>query len=203
MGDLDKNIHRKEGASPYEKIIVSPVEKDKQEQEGGYKSLKNATHLQIYATLVSCFQKMISLFSPKRNSAFFYQEHLIVNLLAFRQLLLNLSKEDLSHDPAFTQQLTNVWLAICNDSDPKRCPPELLTKLNFFISQIKNFPPGVDHSLGYYFDQHAGGEWNPFPYMELLQNLHKEYAESPIVSVLHNWITLLNDILASAGIKLG
>jgi hypothetical protein len=37
--------------------------------------------------------------------------------------------------------------------------------------------------------------------MELLQQLHEEFNASPLISVLHNWLLLLNEILELSGIK--
>ena len=68
MGDLDKNIHRKEKSSSYEEILVPPIEKDKREKEEGYTSLKNTTRTQILATLISCFKKLLL---QRLDSSFF------------------------------------------------------------------------------------------------------------------------------------
>jgi hypothetical protein len=199
MGDLDKNIHRKEKPSPYEEISVNPIEKDKQGKEGGYASLKNATRTQILATLVSCFKKLFSAFPSKIKLSLHSQQNLLKNILSFRQLLITLSKEDQSHNPHFTEQLTTAWHALTEDchslSHVREGPSEILEKLNALISNIQHFPPGADHSLGYYFNEYAGSQWIPFPFMELLQDLHNEYTASPVISVLQHWIFLLNDIL--------
>jgi len=206
MGDLDKNIHRKDESSPYEKIIVNPVEKDKKEKGESYTSLKNATRTQIFATLVSCFKKFLFTVSSKEKLSFYNHQHLLENILAFRALLVILSGSDQSHHPDFTEQLTKVWHSLIEDCNAltlaKKGPAEILTKLNFFIAQIQSFPPGADHTLGYYFNHYAGANWIPFPFMELLQSLHREYTASPVISVLQNWITLLDDILTAAGIRL-
>src|SRR5579863_5762976 len=115
MGDLDKNIHRKEKASPYKEIIVDSIEKDKHGKEGGYTSLKNATRLQAFATLVSCFKKLFSAFSPREKLSFYSQQNLLKNALSFRELLITLSKEDRSHNPDFTEALTKAWHVLIED----------------------------------------------------------------------------------------
>ncbi len=207
MGDLDKNIRRREDPSPYEKIIVNPIEKDKRAREEGYTGLKNSTRTQVFATLVSYFKKILTSVTSKGKGqlAFYDQQHLLDNVLAFRQLLIILSGDDQSHNPDFTQQLTELWhnlLDDCNSlSFSPEAPLEIVRQVKFFIAQVQNFPPGADHTLGYYFTEYAGKEWIPFPFMELLQGLHEEYNASPVISVLQNWISLLNDMLSSAGIK--
>ena len=93
MGDLDKNIRRREEPSPYEKIIVNPIEKDKREREEGYTGLKNSTRTQVFATLVSFFKRILTVVSSKgKGHLYFYdQQHLLDNVVAFRQLLVILS----------------------------------------------------------------------------------------------------------------
>jgi hypothetical protein len=205
MGDLDKNIYRKEEPSPYEKIIVNPIEKDRKEREP-FTGFKGATRSQIYATLVSYFKKILSTFSSKGKgqSLVFDLQRLIDDVIAFRQQLITLSLEDQSHNPDFTQQLSELWhnlLDDCNSLSLSTDSSEIPNKAKFFISQVQNFPPGADHTLGYYFTEYAGKDWIPFPFMELLQQLHEEFNASPVISVLNNWISLLNEILELSGIK--
>lgn len=206
MGDLDKNIYRKEEPSPYEKIIVSPIEKDRKEKES-FTDLKNATRSQIYATLVSYFKKLLSAFSPKGKGQplVFDLQRLVDHIADFRQHLISLSQEDQSHNPDFTQQLSELWHNLLDDCNSLSLSveafSEIISKVKFFISQVQNFPPGADHTLGYYFTEYAGKEWIPFPFMELLQNLHEEYNASPVISVLNNWLSLLREILEISGQK--
>ena len=204
MSDLDKNIYRKEEPSPYEKIIVNPIEQDKKEREP-YSSLKNATRSQVFATLVSFFNKFLSIFSSKgRGQTVFDLKHLIDTVKSFKEQLVLLSLEDQSHNPDFTLHLSELWHTLlddCNSLSLATDTSEILTKLKFFISQVKNFPPGADHTLGYYFTEYAGKDWIPFPFMELLQQLHEEYQASPVISVLNNWIAFLNEILELSGFK--
>ena len=207
MSDLDKNIHRKDGPAPFEKIIVNPIEKERREKDRGYSSLHNSSRAQVLATLASYFKKILTAFGSKGKfpAHLFDQKQLIENVLAFRELLLLLAKEDLSHNPDFTQQLGQLWHNLMDDCNslelPQGSPFEAGNKLKFFITQVQNFPPGADHTLGYYFTEYAGNDWIPFPFMELLQGLHQEYNASPPISVLQNWISLLNDILSSVGMK--
>ena len=207
MSDLDKNIHRKEGSSPYEKIIVNPIEKERREKDKGYESLHHSSRPQFFAALISYFKKILATLGSKGKfpAHLFNQKRLMESVVAFRKSLLNLAKEDLSHNPDFTQQLGQLWHNLVDDCNSlehsEGFHSEIGNKLKFFISQVQNFPPGADHTLGYYFTEFAGKDWIPFPFMELLQELHQEYTASPPISVLQNWISLLNDILSSEGMK--
>lgn len=207
MSDLDKNIHRKDGPAPFEKIIVNPIEKERRERDKSYSNLQNSSRAQVFAALISYFKKILSTLGPKGKfpTHFFDQKNLIESTLAFKELLLILAKEDLSHNPDFTQKLGQLWHNLTDDCNSlellQGSPFDTGTKVKFFISQVQNFPLGADHTLGYYLTEYAGNDWIPFPFMELLQGLHLEYNASPPISVLQNWISLLNDILSSGGIK--
>jgi hypothetical protein len=204
MGDSDKSIHRREDPAPYEKIIVNPIEKDRKDKEEPYTGWKYTTRFQVFATLVSFFKKILNSLSLKDKDqlVLIEQQHLLAHLLAFRTMLFILSSEDQSHNPEFTQKLTELWHKLqddCNSLSYTRQPEsEVLTKINFFITQIKNYPPNADHTLGYYLTEYAGKEWIPFPFMEMLQTLHEESQAHPAQSHLNQWISLINDILGPA-----
>jgi|ERR1700722_3548233 len=202
MSDLDKNVYRKDESSPYEKIIVNPIEQDRKEKES-FKSFKGASRSQIFATLVSLFKKFLTSFTSQgKGLPLFDLQHLSSTIKAFREQLIILSTEDQSHNPDFTQALAELWhnlLDDCNSLSLTESSSEVLSKLKFFIAQVDHFPPSADHTLGYYFTEYAGKDWIPFPFMELLQNLHEEFNASPVISVLNQWILLLNEILTLLG----
>lgn len=206
MGDLDKNIHRREDAAPYGEIVVNPIEKERKEKEG-YADLQYPTQSQSVAILFSWFRKILNTLSNTGAHLAFSGDlsHLLDTVTALRQHLLVLAAEDQSHNPVFMEELPELWhnlLDHCNSLSSLQGPaPEILNKVRFLISQIENFPHGADHTLGQYFTQYAGKDWIPFPFMELLQGLHEEYIAAPNISVLHNWLLLLEEILFSAGVK--
>lgn len=200
MGELDKNIYRR-GDDPYGKILISPLEKDKRQKEETYPSITRDKTAQTFSILASYFQKLIGLIDSKANA---YTSDTVFqktqeDLKAFRKLLATLAGEDCSHNPIFNQQLSQLWhnlLDDCNCLPSKEGQPLIiLSKLKFFLSQIQNFPIGLEHTLGYYFSHDVGEEWIPFPCMKLLQELHEEFIEAPSHSTLHNWILLVDDIL--------
>jgi len=207
MGDLDKFVNRGDGASPYEKIIVNPIEKDKKGKEPDYSSLKGATRFQILSALMSYFKKVLSAFSFKeRNGALALDGQKIgQHILFFRKMLVLLSIEDQSHQPEFTQKLTELWHNLLDDCNSLSHTPvassEILHKLNFFINEIQAYPPQADHTLGYYLTEYAGKEWIPFPFMELLQGLHEEFQSQGAQSTLGRLIGLLGELLDLTGIR--
>jgi hypothetical protein len=196
MGNFDKFVNPRE-PSPYEKIIVNPIEKDKKERQEPYTGLKGTTRPQVFATLLSYFKKVLSTlsFKGKEGLIFLDEEHLLEHVRAFRELLMILSTEDQSHNPNYTQQLSTLWHNLLDDCNSLSASSATLDKIRFFITQIQNYPPGADHSLGYYFTEYAGKEWIPFPFMELLQHLHDQNKADREHSILSNWVALLTDIL--------
>lgn len=199
MSDYDKKVTPKE-PDPYENISINPIEKNKQRKEEFSKNLQEPTKSQILATLISYFKKILTFFTFKNKNEFFLfdQHQLFEHLSTFRTQLQILTTQDESHNPEFTQQLTELWHNLvddCNSISPQEVSPNTIEDIKFFISQISHYPYQADHSLGYYFDASAGKEWIPFPFMDMLKELHDEYQETPINSHLFKWISLIDDIL--------
>ena len=200
MSEVNKPIDCKKDSSPYEKILIHPIEKDKKHKEEAKNKEERPSHFKLFSALILCFEKILSPFNPdKQTTSPILVQTILKDVLAFRKLLATLAGEDLSHHPDFNQQLVRVWHTLLDDcnSSPLKIPFswDIIDKLNFFIAQIKNFPIGSEHSLGYYFSLHAGDHWIPFPFMDLLQQLHQEFLSSPSTSTLRHWIVLLDEIL--------
>jgi hypothetical protein len=205
MNDFQKSIHRRESSS-YEQIRVSEIEKDKKGKEDPYKGLPTSPSKPLaFAIMVSAFKKFFSFFNFKGKGKwlFFDQGQMVEDIVAFRKLLYILSQEDQSHNPEYTQHLSELWhnlLDDCNSllaSTPQAS--DHLSKLKNFINEMHHYPPGEDHTLGYYFTEYAGKDWIPFPFMEMLQVLHEEAQAKQQTATLTYWITELTDVLSSSG----
>lgn len=127
------------------------------------------------------------------------RRHLLDDLIALRDLLLTLGQEDHSKDPLFILKFSELWASLRQDceqiehTDKKRAL-ELL-KIKLLIGKINLYPPSEDHPLGFYLGEFVGRGWLPFPFMDLLQQLHLEYQEKPASSQLHDWLFNLNDLV--------
>ena len=121
------------------------------------------------------------------------------DLLELKQLFISLSIEDLSHQLEFIQKLSLLWHKIIEDCNPISLSlskgSDFLKKIADFIQIINHFPANEDHSLGYYLQEHVGEKWVPFPFMELLQELHIDYQKAQDKSYLANWIKILSSII--------
>ena len=197
MSNFDKSVH---GKDPYENIKVNAIEKDKQNKEP-FRSPQNISpKTLIGASIISAFKKFFSSFFSSENQIDLInkQKELIEDIRTFRDLLKILTDMDLSHEPEFAQKLSDAWHRLLDDSQiiisntPETS--HALEQLKKFITEVDNFPPGEDHTLGYYFTEYAGKEWIPFPFMDTLLDLHNA-AKISSHATLFKWIGDLNQIL--------
>jgi len=197
MVNYDKKIHSRE-PDPYENIRIPPTDKDKKKRD---ENDQDSATSKIFATLASYFKKIASLFAPRERETpvHLHQHQLTQHLTAFRAQLQTLSEHNESHEPGFTERLTELWHKLSDDCNSIWATQEfsssMKSALKFLLSQISGYPLGADHTLGFYFDASAGKDWTPFPFMQLLQELHEEYQSEPQQSHLAAWISLIDAIL--------
>jgi hypothetical protein len=197
MSDFQKSVTGRD-QTPEGWIGVNPIEKDKKAKEEFAKESKRSKSL-LLASFMIFMKKFISVFSSKEKtgSLLVDKQQLIEDLLAFSKMLQILSYEDQSHNPEFTQQLSELWHNLLNISHLKEEKDPPFLKLRLFIKRIYSFPPSEDHSLGYYLTEYAGKEWLPFPFMDILHQLYQQNQENPQLSELHAWITQAEEIVSS------
>jgi hypothetical protein len=100
--------------------------------------------------------------------------------------------EDKSQDIAFLNKLSEIWRHALEHSMSVKSDG-----FRVFVKKIQNYPEGADHTFGYYLTEYTSEEWLPFPYMELIQNLHEEYQRNAEGSALNLWIQELERINSS------
>ncbi|NGX32738.1 MAG: hypothetical protein K1060chlam4_00788, partial [Candidatus Anoxychlamydiales bacterium] len=89
-----------------------------------------------------------------------------------------------------------VWMKFLKDYDYYVLKNEKATNLiKKIIDEINEYPKNSEFTLGYYISEFAGYSWVPFPYMEMLQNLHLEDKKDPINSHLSHWISIIDELL--------
>ncbi len=201
MSDFQKFVGRKPH-DPYEHLRVDPIEKNKHQKEEPYTGLPSEAHLSlIFAALASCLKQ---IFRPLENSdhslqLFFNPQQLLERVLEFKHLLQRLAEEDLSQDPNYIQQLSAVWHNLLDDCNSilsySESPPEFAQEARGFLQQLTQYPAESDHTLGFYLNKGIGKEWSPFPFMEMLKNLHLACQTSPQTAPLIQWIIALTEIL--------
>ncbi|MBY0529205.1 MAG: hypothetical protein K2P51_03345 [Rhabdochlamydiaceae bacterium] len=200
MNDFQKPIHRDDPA-PFGQIRVNEIQEDKKGRDQPYDPQPFQAKPLNFAILVSFFKKFLDLLPLKKRAEdlVLEEQKMFEDVISFRKLLQILAQEDQSHNPEFTQQLSELWHNLIDDCNMIRGAPgnlpESINKLKNFMSDLSNYPPGADHTLGYYFAESAGQDWIPFPFMELLESLHNESLSNPPQATLTRWLSALTDIL--------
>ena len=158
-----------------------------------------------FATAVLLLKKFIAEFteSTKSRAASINKQKTLEDLKAFKAVLDELGSIDKSHDPEYTQRLSILWQNLyenCIGLDEKAIQSDpLVSQIYRFVNEVKNYPPGEDHTLGYYLSEHAGQDWIPFPFMKLLAELHEAHNISSD-SQLTLWIDELSSIIGHENI---
>ncbi|QZA58285.1 hypothetical protein [Candidatus Rhabdochlamydia porcellionis] len=180
-------------SEPYKKIIVNRVEQNKKSKNSFSQFPTDLTYPNPASILVCFFKKFTMHFSFKNKIS---TTALKQDLLELKQLFILLSIEDLSHQLEFIQKLSLLWHKIIEDCNPISLSLSkgsgFLKKIADFIQIINYFPAKEDHSLGYYLQEHVGEKWVPFPFMELLQELHIDYQKAQDKSHLSGWIKIIS-----------
>lgn len=180
-------------SEPYKKIIVNRVEQNKKSNDSFSQLPADLTYPNPGSILICFFKKFTMHFSFKNKIS---TVALKQDLLELKQLFISLSIEDLSHQLEFIQKLSLLWHKIIEDCNPISLSlskgSDFFKKTMDFIQVINHYPANEDHSLGYYLKEHVGEKWVPFPFMELLQELHTDYQKTQDKSYLANWIKILS-----------
>jgi hypothetical protein len=201
MNDYRKTI-QPDDPSPYDPIKVNPIEHDKKEREEKFQDLpKSPSKPMGFAIMTTLIKQFINFFTSKEKGKLLFidQHQMIEDIASFKKLLQILSQDDQSHNPEFVQQLSELWHNLEEDCNSilsySREAPKYFTGLKKFLNSLQTFPPKEDHTLGYYLKESVGKEWIPFPFMNMLQALHKESLEDPERCTLAQWISVLDTIL--------
>lgn len=148
-------------------IRVGPVNRDKTQKDeelqlpaGGF-ALLALTYL-ASSTLLEAIRSTESLKTPQKT---------IDALKLFIAILTDLKDQDLSDNWRYCEKLSKSWSEVIKSAEKNSFPS---SSLNALVSKINEYPEKGDHALGYYLSQHAGEEWIPFPFMEILRKLHEE-----------------------------
>ncbi len=178
---------------PYERYRIESVGKEPHKQNPDAKeepaSLNNrwGVGASILASLKRIFKRFLKLpvFLDVREKA----AHKTLRSLKTAFDVLKL--EDRSEDIEFLRHLSNLWLALLEEGndDPM---------IRGFLKEIERYPEYQVHTFGYYLSEYAGQQWIPFPYMELLHDIHKSHEKSPSDSALTKWTQQIEQLLLKA-----
>lgn len=171
---------------PYERYKIEPVGSEKEKSKRDFSGGPNEPNGKwvVTAYFLKTLHKLLSFYERKEKGKVI-GEHPV--LTQFKEALEILKKEDRSQDTQFLHDLSLLWLQIIEDLSLSRACKPLLKK-------IHNYPKGQAFSLGYYLTEYAGQQWVPFPYMEIIRQMHKEHENCPQGSSLSEWTKLLDHL---------
>jgi len=110
-------------------------------------------------------------------------------LTEFKRCLEILQKEDPSTEDDFLAHFSDTWILLLQNSAARKD----LIDLRALIREIQSYPEGADYSLGYYLTEHAGKEWAPMPYRELIQKIHFTGRD-----ILTKWLSQIDQLLVTS-----
>lgn len=209
MNDFQKSVGSRDKSEDWSIPPVERLEKEKKGKEEFSKAtyLSSSSQLALFESFVLFFKKILGLFSSqdKIESDLLDQQQILEDLFAFRKMLQILANEDQSHNPEFTQQLSELWHNLLDDCKQMEIVlkehPQTISKIKLLVNKISAFPATEDHPLGYYLEEYAGKQWLPFPFLDILHQLHQQSQEASETSELHNWISLLDELISTLDIK--
>ncbi len=198
MSSINNPINNKP-RDPYEGYKVEAIEEEKRtKEELERKQKEKDVHKPqvVGAYLLLLMRRFLQLFSDKteRGVSSDTEKEVRGNLLLLKAALEILKAEDRSQDVAFLNRLSELWHQALEDSNRFRRNSPFSIAFRTFLRDLQHYPPEQEHTLGYYLIEYAGQKWLPFPYMELIATLHREYELDPESSPLLRWTTLLDEL---------
>lgn len=154
------------------------------------------------SAVISFFKKIfdkVSISKAESTRPVLKEDILFADLKKIHLLFEQLKDRDQSENINFAQALSEAWCSIQLHAEgiqegllKSALDPKLILSI---IKEIGRYPEGAPHSLGYYLKEHAGRDWLPFPFMEILKKLHKEVALDGDRSSLSQWTDSLSKII--------
>jgi len=184
---------------PYEKYRVEEIQKNKETRDTPEERVPiQETHhsaFAVYAILI--LKRFIELFehTTEQGLSTSAQEDVLDHLNLFKEALEILKTEDRSQDSHFLNKLADLWHHLLEDSYSFRRHTLLSIKIRTFIKELQHYPEHHEHSLGYYLTEYAGQKWLPFPYLEMIRNLHASYKKSPTNCLLSIWSKEIQEMI--------
>ena len=186
-------------SDPYEKYRVSKVQKEKAPSDADEEmELFSPTHRTAFAAYVSLiFKKFLELFekTSAHGLAVSAENDVCKHLLSLRKTLDILKKENRSQDSIFLSRLAMLWHQLLEDVLRFRRQTPLAIQMRSLIKEFQNYPEHHEHSLGYYLMEYAGQKWLPFPYMEMIRQLHEQHQKDLDHSLLSVWTQELDQMI--------
>jgi hypothetical protein len=185
---------------PLDHVKIERIKPIGSEEENEKKELAQkpvTKKLFLYLTFLKILSNSIKFFKNPKKPKEITETPLQQELQKIKSSLEALKENDLCQDTQFMNLFAFTWMKFLKDlEDYTLSNPAIASLIKKLISEINDYPKGSDFSLGYYISEFAGYKWIPFPYMEILRNLHLEYKKKPQNSNLQAWTDLLDEMLS-------
>ena len=199
MPDSSRTPISGEPHDPYEKYRVEEIQKDKEASQFPGKepaSLPKPSPA-FSATITLLFKKLLDLFerTTPRGLSHSAEGEMRSHLLRFQELIEKQKESDISQDSFLLNRFSLIWHQLLDDALRFRRETPLSIQIRELFQEIQHYPAHHDHSLGYYLTEYAGQRWLPFPYMEMIQELHEDHMIHNEGSHLSKWSRQIGEIV--------
>ena len=90
--------------------------------------------------------------------------------------------------------MSEIWHHILEDSLRVQRSDPFWSPFQSFLEDLQNYPPDEEHSFAYYLTEYTGQQWLPFPYMDLIHQIHLDYQNNPKSSALERWTYQIDEL---------
>lgn len=179
---------------PYDRYRIEPTERERESRSQGGWGGPPDDKKGLVARLLRSLHRILSriLETPRQEKTAVAIAGSLRSLKAAFEIL---KREDRSEDIQFLNHISQIWLHLLEEGLTLTRATPAGEGLKEFIKKIEHYPAHQSHTFGYYLSEFAGQKWIPFPYMDLIQQLHEEHLKSPEISVLTEWTRLLDTLL--------
>jgi hypothetical protein len=167
-------------------------EQEKKQKQETFPEPPAQEKLGLSGLIILLFMKIFDFLKGAAKQGLFstLDEKARANLLLLKKSFELMMQLDMSQDVPFLRRLSKIWQNALEEN------LELDSlELRHLIRDIETHPEGEDHTFGYYLTEYAGQKWLPFPYMELIRELHRQHELDPASSLLTRWHSRLEEIL--------
>jgi|GEM_PF-5536519 len=179
--------------NPYDDLFTR-MNQDQDKNRLFSEAEKDTKKSAIEALMTTALKKVIDLFTISAERSISKAERTFIedDLEKMKKAFQRLVHEDLSQDVPFLKELSFVWHDFMKNyhvlySNKKSI---IVQKIEEIVESISTYPEDEDSTMGFYLTQYAGEDWLPFPYMDMIQRLHKDHKD-----LLKNWISKIEDII--------
>ncbi len=182
---------------PYDKFRVHKVDDDeiKPNAKKWLEYEEDSSKTKILLTKFRLIFKKILTFFINPSEEELYALYIEDNLEVILKALEKLKTTDYSEDTVYLNFFSKAWHKFLEDTLQFQKDKKIFIEVEAFIEDLADYPKGEAHSFGYYLSEYAGSKWLPFPFMELLQNLHRDHKSEPKISQLSKWTERLREII--------